>query len=90
MAKINDYFLKAIFSEKDIDVTENSVSMAIRAMARFAEPELHQDNYGDYNLYYTVPFNKIKDSDMDEGDAFELRQYGWILDKSEENIIKQL
>ena len=90
MAKIDEYFLKAIFNEKDIEIEDKSITSAISKMVKLIVPELIQETEGNYDLYYSVPFEKLKNTNINEEQAFELRQYGWILNDSEDKIIKKL
>ena len=88
MAKINEYFLKSIFQEKEIDIEEKLLTSAISTMASFVAPTLEMDE--NYNYFYSVDFDDLKNTDIDEEQAFGLRQHGWIMDESEKHIIKRI
>lgn len=90
MAKINEYFLKAIFKEKEITIEEKSVTLAVSKMSQYVIPELLQDEEKDFDLYYSVSFKSLNNTDIDETQAFELKQHGWELDETEENIIRRI
>lgn len=89
MAKINDYFLKAIFKSEEIESNNHSVVASVSEMAKYVMPMLISDET-DFHLYYKVSFNDLKNTDIDESGAFVLKQHGWTLDSTEENIIKNL
>lgn len=86
MSKINEYFLKAIFNEKEIEVNDDIVA-AVSEMAKYILPILLSDE-NNYTLYYSVKFEDFKGYDVDETMAFALRQLGWILDEKEEHLIR--
>lgn len=86
MAKINEYFLKAIFNEKEIEVNDDIVA-AVSEMAKYMLPILLSDE-NNYTLYYSVKFEDFKENDVDETMAFALRQLGWVLDEKEEHLIR--
>lgn len=89
MAKLHEYFLKAIFKEKEIFNENKSITLAVSCMAKYTMPNLISDEK-DYSLYYKVPLKTIQDCDLDEEQVYELRQHGWILDESENNIIRPI
>ena len=89
MAAISELFLKAIFDEKEIDIEDKSISLAVSAMAKFKMPMLIMDE-DTFALSYTVPLKDLLETIIDEEKALELRQYGWILDGSKNNVIRPL
>lgn len=88
MSKINEFFLKAIFKEKEIEEDDDIVT-AISEMSKFLVPKLLSDE-NNYALYYSVKFDDLKELEIDETQAFALRQQGWVMDEKDENIIKTI
>lgn len=85
MAKINEYFLKAIFKETDIE-EEKTITGLVSEMAKYILPILLSDE-NNYTLFYSVKFEDLLKCDIDETEAFKLRQLGWVLDKEEKHVI---
>ena len=85
---MNEYFLKSIFQAKDIDIEENLITKAVSAMSHFVMPQLISDSK--YNLFYSVNFDDLKTTDINEEQALGLRQHGWVLDDNEKYIIRPI
>lgn len=85
MAKINEYFLKAIFKEPNIEQKRSIVEL-VSEMSKYVLPILLSDE-NNYTLYYSVKFEDLLKFDIDETEAFKLRQLGWTLDENETHVI---
>lgn len=87
MAKLHEYFLKAIFNDKEVKSNQD-IGDAVSVMTKYnIMPKLLMKD-DDYTLYYTVSFDDIKHLDLDEGQAFAMHQEGWCLDETETNLIR--
>lgn len=84
--KINEYFLKAIFTEKDVPVSNTSLTKKLTEMMKYATPELHADEKNEYKVSYIVDYNTIKEKIKTEEEAYNLRTHGWVLSDDEKNI----
>lgn len=58
-------------------------------MIKYATPELISDDK-DYSLYYQVPFKDIQEADLNEEEAYKLRQHGWMLNEDETKLIRKI
>ena len=85
---LDEYFLKAILNEKDLDKVDSSLTKSIVLMNKYCTPDLTMNmKNGECVLKYSVPYDLVKGKIATEEEAFNLRVHGWELSDDEENII---
>lgn len=87
---LNEYFLKAILTEKQVPMADTSLTKRLKEMLAYAEPDLTMDENNEYSISYVVNYKDVKDKIMTEEEAYNLRTHGWKLSDDEQNIVLQL
>lgn len=87
---LNEYFLKAIFQEKEVPVNDSSLTKKISEMMNFVNPVLNMDKKDDFEISYIVPYDVLKNKIFNEEEAYNLRTHGWVLSDDEKNIVLHL
>lgn len=81
---VNDYIFNEVMSipsEKTI-----SLGVSISKMSQFcSDIKILQDD--DYNIYYQVDANVIKEKVDDLSDLMELNQGGWVLSENKKFLV---
>lgn len=87
---LNEYFLKAIFQEKEVPVNDSSLTKKLSEMMNFVNPVLNMDEKNDFAISYIVNYDDLKSKILNEEEAYNLRTHGWVLSDDEKNIVLHL